>query len=148
MQSSPRLMPETEVFSIIDIESEVFNRICNAVREKYPSSFITGEYVKSPSEFPAVSLVEMDNLPYEKTMTVNPENHVTVTYEVNVYSNLVRGKKSECKSICAIIDNEMAAMGFIRTSLSPVPNMDDATIYRMTGRYRAVVSANHTIYRR
>lgn len=141
-------MQETEVFSIIDIESEVFNRICDAIREKYPSSFITGEYVKSPSEFPAVSLVEMDNLPYEKTMTVNPENHVTVAYEVNVYSNLVRGKKSECKSICAIIDKEMASMGFIRTYLSPVPNMNDGTIYRITGRYRAVVSQNHTIFRR
>lgn len=133
---------------MIDIESQIFTRVSQAVREKYPNSFVTGEYVKSPSEFPAISLVEMDNLPYEKTMTVNPENHVTVTYEVNVYSNLVRGKKSECKSICAIIDNEMAAMGFVRTSLSPVPNMDDATIYRMTGRYRAVVSRNQTIYRR
>lgn len=133
---------------MIDIESQVFTRVSEAVRSEFPTSFITGEYVKSPSEFPAVSLVEMDNLPYEKTMTVNPENHVTVTYEVNVYSNLVRGKKSECKSICAIIDNEMAAMGFVRILLSPVPNMDDATIYRMTGRYRAVVSASHTIYRR
>lgn len=133
---------------MIDIESQVFTRVSEAVRSKFPTSFITGEYVKSPSEFPAISLVEMDNLPYEKTMTVNPENHVTVTYEANVYSNLVRGKKSECKSIFAIIDKEMASMGFIRTSLAPVPNMNDSTIYRMTGRYRAVVSANHTIYRR
>lgn len=133
---------------MIDIESQVFTRVSKAVRSKFPTSFITGEYVKSPSEFPAISLVEMDNLPYEKTMTVNPENHVTVTYEVNVYSNLARGKKSECKSIFAVIDKEMASMGFIRTSLTPVPNMNDSTIYRMTGRYRAVVSANHTIYRR
>lgn len=133
---------------MIDIEPQVFTRVSQAVKERFPSSFVTGEYVKSPSEFPAISLVEMDNTPYEKTMTVNPENHVTVAYEVNVYSNLVRGKKSECKSICAIIDKEMAAMGFVRVSLNPVPNMDDATIYRMTGRYRAVVSANHTIYRR
>lgn len=133
---------------MIDIESQVFTRVSEAVRSKFPTSFITGEYVKSPSEFPAISLVEMDNIPYEKTMTVNPENHVTVTYEANVYSNLVRGKKSECKSIFVIIDKEMASMGFIRTSLAPVPNMNDSTIYRMTGRYRAVVSANHTIYRR
>lgn len=133
---------------MIDIESQVFTRVFEAVRNGFPAAFVTSEYVKSPSEFPAVSLVEMDNLPYERTMTVNPENHVTVTYELNVYSNLINGKKSECKSICAIIDREMAAMGFIRTSLTPVPNMNDSTIYRMTGRYRAVVSANHTIYRR
>lgn len=133
---------------MIDIESQVFTRVFEAVRNEYPAAFVTSEYVKSPSEFPAISLVEMDNLPYERTMTVNPENHVTVTYELNVYSNLVNGKKSECKSICTIIDREMAAMGFIRTSLTPVPNMNDSTIYRMTGRYRAVVSANHTIYRR
>lgn len=133
---------------MIDIESEVFTRVFDAVKKEYPTSFVTGEYVKSPSEFPAISLVEMDNLPYEKTMTVDPENHVAVTYEVNVYSNLTKGKKAECKAIVAVVDKVMTTMGFTRIMLNPVPNMDDATIYRMTGRYRAVVSANHTIYRR
>lgn len=134
---------------MIDIEAQVFTRVSEDVRNEFPDSFLTGEYVKSPSEFPAVSLVEMDNLPYERSQTTESvENHATVTYEVNVYSNLTKGKKAECKKIIAIVDKAMASMGFVRIMLNPVPNMDDATIYRMTARYRAVVSANHTIYRR
>ena len=39
-------------------------------------------------------------------------------------------------------------LNFTRTMLEPVPNQDDATIYRMLGRYRAVISKEKTIYRR
>jgi hypothetical protein len=67
---------------------------------------------------------------------------------LNVYSNKKSGKKSECKAIASLIDDEMAALGFSRSMLQPIPNMDDATIYRMTGRYRAVVSKDKIIYRR
>jgi hypothetical protein len=69
-------------------------------------------------------------------------------YEVNVYSNKTKGKKSECKAIAALIDNELATLGFSRTMLQPIPNMDDATIYRMTGRYTAVISKDKKLYRR
>jgi hypothetical protein len=69
-------------------------------------------------------------------------------YEVNVYSNKVTGKKSECKAIIALIDREMLALGFVRSTLTPVPNMNDSTIYRMVARYRATVSSDNKIYRR
>ena len=134
---------------MIDIENEVFTRAATPVWKKYPNAFVSGEYVKTPPSFPAVSIVEMDNLPYEKTQTTESvENHATVTYEVNVYSNLTRGKKAECKAIIALIDEVFAALGFTRTTLNPVPDMNDATIYRMVARYRAVVSKNKMIYRR
>lgn len=32
--------------------------------------------------------------------------------------------------------------------MNPVPNEEDATVYRMVARYRAIVSKNKTIYRR
>ena len=134
---------------MIDIENEVFDRVMKRVREKYPDIFMTGEYVKSPSSFPAVSLIEMDNAIRESTIDSGfNENHANVMYEVNVYSNKTTGKKSECKAIIALIDAEMTAMGFVRSTLTPVPNEYDSTIYRIVGRYRAVVSANHEIFRR
>lgn len=134
---------------MIDIENEVFTTIAKAVRKVYPDIYMIGEYVKSPPKFPCVSLVEMDNSAYDKTQTSgNLENHVSVMYELDVYSNKTSGKKSECKKIAALIDKEMAALGFSRTMLQPIPNMDDATIYRMKGRYMAVISENKTIYRR
>lgn len=134
---------------MIDVENAIFNIVARAIRNVYPDIYISGEYVKSPPNFPCVSLVEMDNLAYIKTQTSeSAENHAELMYELNVYSNKTSGKKSECKAIAALIDNEMAALGFSRTMLQPIPNMDDATIYRMTGRYRAVVDKNNMIYRR
>lgn len=134
---------------MIDIENQVFNRIATRISEQFPDIFMTGEYVNSPSSFPAVSLVEMDNSILEYTVDSGfNENHANVMYEVNVYSNKTTGKKTECKSIIALIDTEMTAMGFVRSTLTPVPNEYDSTIYRMVARYRAVVSSNHKIFRR
>jgi hypothetical protein len=134
---------------MIDIENEVFDRVAKRVREQFPDIYMAGDYVKSPSSFPAAFLVEMDNS--IRTSTVDSgsnENHVDVMYEVQVYSNKTVGKKSECKAIMALIDEEMTAMGFVRSTLTPVPNEYDSTIYRMVGRYRAAVSADHKIFRR
>ena len=134
---------------MIDIEGEVFNRVATRVRGQFPNIFIVGEYVKSPSSFPAVSLMEMDNSIHESTVdSGSNENHANVMYEVNVYSNKTTGKKSECKAIVALIDQEMSAMGFVRSTLTQIPNEYDSTIYRMVGRYRATVSSNHKIFRR
>ena len=133
---------------MIDVENEIFNIVARAIRDVYPDIYISGEYVKSPSTFPAVAIVEMDNTVYVKTQTNEVENHAELMYEVNIYSNKTSGKKSECKEIASLIDNEMAALGFSRTMLQPIPNMDDATIYGMTGRYRAVVSKDKLIFRR
>lgn len=134
---------------MINIEAEIFDTISKKVRGEYSDIYLTGEYVKSPPSFPAGSIVEMDNTTYDRTQTSSEnENHVSVMYEVNVYSNKRVGKKTECKNIIALIDKEMIALGFSRTMLQPIPNMDDATIYRMTARYKAVVSKDKEIFRR
>ena len=134
---------------MIDIENEVFAAVAGAVRNKYPAAYVVGEYVKSPSKFPCVSVVEIDNFAYDNTQTSGSlENHASVTYEVNIYSNRTSGKKSECKAIAALIDNEFATLGLSRTMLQPIPNVDDATIYRITGRYMGVVSKDKVLYRR
>lgn len=134
---------------MIDIESQVFSRIAARLRETFSGIYVTGEYVKTPPSFPAVSLVEMDNTPLIRTQTTDSvENHAVIIYELNVYSNKIAGKKTECKKIAAMVDEEMAAMGFTRTMLNPIPNMDDATIYRMVGRYRVTVSKDNVLFRR
>ena len=134
---------------MIDIENIVFDTVAEKIRDVFPDIFMTGEYVSSPPEFPAVSLVEADNSTrIETSDSGSNENHANVMYEVNVYSNKTAGKKSECKTIIALIDKEMLALGFTRATMTPVPNMNDSTIYRMVARYRAAVSTNNTIYRR
>lgn len=134
---------------MIDVETEIFDTVSTSVREKYPKVYMTGEYVKSPPSFPCVSFIEVDNQIYRNTRTTECiENHAQVLYEVNVYSNKKSGKKAECKAIAALIDSKMEALGFTRILLNPVPNEEDATIYRIVARYRAIVSKNKVIYRR
>jgi hypothetical protein len=134
---------------VINIESEVFNTLATVLRAEYNPISIYGEYVKAPSVFPCVTIEEKDNYVYERSQTSDGiENHAGLMYEINVYSNKKTGKKSQCKDIFSLIDGEMQDMGFTRTMLNPIPDMDDATIYRMVGRYKAVVSTNKTIYRR
>jgi hypothetical protein len=134
---------------VIDVENEIFSKVAAAVRAAFPSVFMSGEYIRTPPKFPFVSLVEMSNTAYDRTQSsAGLENHASLMYEVNVYSNKTSGKKSECKAIAALIDNELATLGFSRTMLQPIPNMDDATIYRMTGRYTAVISKDKKLYRR
>lgn len=134
---------------MIDFENEIFNTVATVVRERFPDIYMVGEYVKTPPKFPFISLVEMDNQSYQRTEdSGSSENHVSVMYEVNIYSNKTVGKKSECKEIAAAIDEQMLALGFARTMLQPIPNLDDATIYRMVGRYSAIISKNKVIYRR
>ena len=134
---------------MIDIENAVYNQVAMKVREVFPDIFMAGEYVKTPSSFPAVSLVEMDNSTRVETIdSGSNENHANVMYEVNVYSNKTVGKKTECKEIMALIDEELLQMGFSRSTLTPVPNENDSTVYRMVARYRATVSSDFKIYRR
>ena len=134
---------------MINIETAIFNQVATKVRAVFPDTFFTGEYVHSPAFFPAVSVVETDNSTRTDTIdSGSNENHANVMYEVNVYSNKTVGKKTECREILALIDEEMLAMGFSRNTLTPVPNEYDSTIYRMVARYRATVSSDLKIYRR
>lgn len=134
---------------MIDIENTVFDSVSKDVRSKCPDIYMVGEYVKTPPKFPCVSLIEMDNQSYQRTEdSGSVENHASVMYEVNIYSNKTKGKKAECRAIAALVDERMLALGFARTMLQPIPNFDDSTIYRIVGRYSAVVSKDKAIYRR
>ena len=138
---------------MIDMEDEIFGvvseKVYEELAEKYPDLFITGEYVKTPPSFPCVSLIEMDNAVLRDSQTsTEGENHAEVMYELNVYSNKTVGKKAECREIAACIDKVLTGLNFTRMMLEPVPNLNDATIYRMFGRYRAILSKDKTIYRR
>lgn len=134
---------------MIDLESPLFTEIAGALRSTYPGITVYGEYVPAPAEFPSVSIVEMDNSTFLPTWSNRAtEQYAMVMYEVNVYSNLTRGKKAQAKAIMDTIDGLLQAYGFERMICQPIQNMNDATIYRMVGRYRAIVSDELMIYRR
>lgn len=134
---------------MIQIEDMLFTKIATAIRAEYSDAYVVGEYVNAPSKFPAVYIVEMDNVVNRAGRdTGEIENFADVMYQVDIFSNKNKGKKAECKSIAALVDEQFASLGFTRSYLNPVPNMDDGTIYRITGRWIATVSKNNEIYRR
>lgn len=133
---------------MIDVENQVYTRVAEALRAAFPGIAVESVTTYSPSKFPCVCIEEADNYPYTRSIdSGSNENHAVVMYEVNAYSNKTSGKKAECKAIIQTVDDAMSAMGFIRTTKSPV-NMDAATKYRIFARYTAIVSKDHIIYRR
>lgn len=131
---------------MIDFESEILTLVSSAIREDGVD--ITSEpIVMKPAKFPCCSIVEADNYIYRKTSDSGSiEKHVRVTYEVNVYSNLGKKRKSQCKEILSKVDKEFIELGFERITKNPI-SMGDGQTYRLLARYQAVLSKNGTIFR-
>lgn len=131
-----------------NIENDVFTKVATKLRNDLGTDniFVTGEYAPTPDKFPCVFIYEGDNF----NAGFDGCNHEIVTgvmYEIEVYSNKHNGKKAEAKKIMAIVDGVLTPLGFTRTMLQQVPNMADATIFRLIARYTAAVIDN-VIYRR
>lgn len=133
---------------MIDIERKVYTPISEALRKRFPGISVSGEYVNSPAKFPYVSIIEQDNYTTQSHLdSSNAERYATVMYEVNVYSDKAGKKKTVCREIMGVIDEMLYKQNFTRISMSPVPNMENGTIYRLVARYRAETDGG-TIYRR
>lgn len=130
---------------MIDIENDIFSAVAVPIREKY-NAYVTGEYVDAPPRFPAVTVFQIDNSVIESRRTLIVENAASVPFEVNVYDNTTGYKKQKVKEIMASVDKIMERLGFVRTYCAPTPNIADATIYRMTARYKAAVDKDLWVY--
>lgn len=129
---------------MINKENEVFTRVRNAVLAEFPNADVDGSYQQVPSTFPHVSLYMSDTYVPENAIdsSLEPE-YMAMTFEVNVYSNSVSGKKQEAKKIMGIIFDTMYEMNFRMIVSSPVPNLNDSSIYRQTARFEGMADANN-----
>lgn len=132
---------------MIDCENEVYTKITTKLRSDFPGINIASEYVNAPSAFPHVSIVMAENSIMFSRMDSGDHEVAIAVFEINIYSNKTSGKKTECKKIAKAIDSLLLPMNFRRMSMIPVPNMEDATIYRITARYR-VATDGKFFYRR
>ena len=133
---------------MIDIENQIITDITTALTAVFPGIEVLSDTSQTPSKFPCVYVTESDNYVYTRSIdSGSNENHAEVMYEINVYTNDAQGKKTKCKKIFNKVDEVMLNLGFIRLSKTPIP-FDDATKYRLVGRYVAVVSDDEVIYRR
>ena len=134
---------------MIDVEIDVFNEVAEAILAEYPDAYVCGEYVVSPPQFPAVSVIQ--TLSVEDKSRVDSsgeENANALTYDVNVYSNSESDSKKECKSILQVADKALRARNFRRTTAMPIDNAQDPSIYRMTARYVGLVDKHLVHYER
>ena len=132
---------------MIDYESDIMIAIqsgLEAAGMEYVKLF--DQLMLSPAEFPCVSVENIDNYVYDRTIdSGSNENHVRVAYEVNAWSNSTEDKRAEAKSIFAVVSDVLTHKGFMRLSANPI-NFNSATAYRLTGRFRAVISKEGQIY--
>lgn len=131
---------------MIDLESDVFDYVSKALKAAHSKISVSSEFVEVPARFPAVTIVEADNRILTRMRTNNIENAVTSMFEMNVYSNKASNKKSEAKAIANTADTAFAEIGYTRTFREQIPNLKDATIYRIVCRYEAVIDKNYVIY--
>lgn len=132
---------------MIDIEDEIFNMIAIPLRAKYGATkiMISSMEVRAPSTFPYVELKIIDqNISLDHQY--NQKQLETIVYQVDVYSNLVNKKKAQCKEIISFIDDLFISHNFVRTAYAG-NTQSDATIYRITARYRVETDGTN-LYRR
>lgn len=124
---------------MITLENQVVDAIDIALENEYPSAFVTAGYIKSASHFPCIQVVEIDNRVFERATSLSEiEVMATIVIEINFYSNKVNGRKEECRQLALITDEVMEGLGFMRILFSQTPNYEDATVYRMTGRWQKI----------
>lgn len=121
---------------MIDHENYIFKVVASKLREEYDvdNIYIIGEELSNtPSKFPAVSIIQSDNLINTQYCTLeNSENVAIESYKVEVVSNY---EKEECKKIISIVNDVFNDIGYLRTFNQSVKSAD-STLYRRIARFK------------
>lgn len=134
---------------MIDYENEILTAVATGVRSKHKGTNIKSEYVRSPAEFPAVALSEIENVNVDNLIdSSHEEKYAGLGYRLQVFSNKEGGKKAEAKEIFKTADTILCGMGFRRVSYSTTPEIYNSTIFSITATYEAIIDVNGVIYRR
>lgn len=134
---------------MIDIYDRVFGTVYRAAKGIDPNCDVQDAYTAVPSTFPLVTVQETDNSTAGGIIgSRTRENAARVTYQIEVYSNANDTRRSECRTIMGAISDALIASNFERELLYATPNYADATVYRLTARFRVIADANNNTYRR
>lgn len=134
---------------MIDYQNEIFTEVATAVRSSHKGVFVTGEYTRSPSKFPTVTIDEIENVTMSNLVDSSGEEKFSgLTYRIQVFSNKTAGKKAEARSIFKTADSVMIGLGFQRVTYMTTPEIYDSTIYSITATYEATVNVNGVFFRR
>lgn len=126
-------------------ENEIYDGVAKLLRNSYDGISVNGTTILSPASFPCASIEEIDNTSFTADSSGEIESYST--FEINVFSNSLDGKKAEAQRIFNTIDGYFTNLHYSRTSKRPVV-INDGTVYRIVARYSAVYDVDGKIFRR
>lgn len=137
---------------MIDIETQITNDLYGVITTAFPGTEIGTIADPTKISYPYVNIVVTDSAPtYRFVNSARVEKFRDITIEIEVYTNAVSGRKALAKSIMAVIDAEMRAMGATGAGMNPLDltnPVDNSTVFRLFARYRATVDDNGILYSR
>lgn len=123
-----------------DETTNVFDAVYNAVIAVFPTADLSTHYVNQPASFPHVQLWDESNTTPRTGMNLSGDecfSNIVIHFEV--FDNMLDGEGVEnVKKIFSLIDPVMRLQGYRRTYYAPVPNYDDASVYREIARYSKI----------
>lgn len=130
---------------MIDIENKVIDTVAQAFETAGMDVLVSSDYIEKPASFPYLFIRQVSSAAYLSTLDERiGENHITVRFSLEVFSNKKGAQKTEAKAVMKIADEAMQNMKFTRTSYNYLPNYDRA-IGRIRADYYAIVGRPQTI---
>lgn len=127
-----------------DVENKIFDRVYRAAITEFPNLDMDSIPNFTKCGDLACRLYEMDSQTVRKGMDLSRsgEHFKDVTYEVQIRSNLVSGKKQQAKAVYYNIKKTLIDMGLREISRD---SFFEDTVYRTVARYRGRVDDNGNI---
>lgn len=131
---------------MIDVSHQIFTRIASALRDVRPEVKVVGEYLKTPAQFPCVTVDEISNLP-ARPDSGTEERYSTVTYRVQVFALREAGGRDQARALLEAVNQVLSALNFTRKSMTTGPELYHAQFYSITATYEAVIGRDGCCYR-
>lgn len=132
---------------MINPENEIYTLIAERLRAEFPDIAISGDSDSVAPSFPFVSIEMSDNTTLFKVMDSGNYEVSIVYFDINIYSNLKIGRKTQARKIATVIDSILTPKNFRRMEMRPVKNKDNPNIYRIFANYRVATDGKY-FYRR
>lgn len=131
---------------MVDFYNEIFTKFKTSIGDDCK---VGGEYTRTPTVFPYMTLEEISNTDVRELMDNSAEGEFSrVQYRLQVFSNNTTGKKIECRGLFNEADKILQNMGFRRISFMTNPDVYNSTIYQISATYESIISSQGQLYRR
>lgn len=137
------------MIDVFALQKELQTLIFTPIHNDYSECAMLNAFTSAPPKFPCVAIVLADNgTTSHMRDSSGDDNFHDITLTIDVYSNLVNGKKTQAESIMNIVRGVLLPKNFRQISCRSRSNMNDATVYKLTATFTATVDNKNTFYYR